>query len=355
MLNVYNHWDRLTTCIVGTTYTPDFYKFVEDSDTRQLLGTLAQQTLDDLDNLCVQLRKFDVQVIRPKVTDNYLDYKYGEKILPAPLTPRDYTAVIDDIVFLPTPDALGLYRKLKGADWPDVPPADGIPGEFSVEELYYLDHTWITDIVDLATQQGNQIVYDKDVDTAMVQRLGDHLLVGNWQAGDPWVAPVLGQYFPDKQITLLDTLGHLDGAVCFISPDLAIVGPNLEQIVSAQFPDVEVYAVTPTVVKQFGSAKAANIGKYWLPDQLNSTGFQDYVENYLSHWVGEIQASCFDVNVLIVDPENVFCSSEDPKLFRLLESRGITPHVVPYRHKLFWDGGLHCVTSDLNRITRICL
>jgi hypothetical protein len=36
-------------------------------------------------------------------------------------------------------------------------------------------------------------------------------------------------------------------------------------------------------------------------------------------------------------------------LFDCLERYGITAHVVPFRHRFFWDGGLHCVTSDLHR------
>jgi len=27
----------------------------------------------------------------------------------------------------------------------------------------------------------------------------------------------------------------------------------------------------------------------------------------------------------------------------------ITPHVLNFRHRYFWDGGLHCITSDLHR------
>lgn len=27
----------------------------------------------------------------------------------------------------------------------------------------------------------------------------------------------------------------------------------------------------------------------------------------------------------------------------------ITPHVVPFRHRYFWDGGIHCITLDLDR------
>jgi hypothetical protein len=36
-------------------------------------------------------------------------------------------------------------------------------------------------------------------------------------------------------------------------------------------------------------------------------------------------------------------------VFEALERYNITPHMVEFRHKNFWDGGLHCITSDLHR------
>ena len=113
MLNVKHHWDKLKTCVVGTTYTPDFYSFITDKTIRDNLCTIAQQTLDDLFELEKLLQSFGVNVIRPSVTDRVDDVRYGNKILPAPLTPRDYIAVIEDKVFLPTPDAFGLWNKLR--------------------------------------------------------------------------------------------------------------------------------------------------------------------------------------------------------------------------------------------------
>jgi hypothetical protein len=53
--------------------------------------------------------------------------------------------------------------------------------------------------------------------------------------------------------------------------------------------------------------------------------------------------------MLIVDPKNVLVVNYNKALFDCLERYGITAHVVPFRHRFFWDGGLHCVTSDLHR------
>ena len=348
MLNVFNHWDPLQSCIVGKSYSPKFYDFVSDTNVRSKLCTIAEQTEEDLDNLSKQLQKFGVHVMRPSITDNYLDVLYGNKLLPAPLTPRDYTAVIDDKVFIPTPNALGLWNRLRGADWPLVPPQDITEYDgYSIENLYDHDHTWLAEVAEFATEQGNEVIYDADIDTAMVHRVGNTLYVGNWVRGDPGVTEKLRTMFPDKTVKLIETAGHLDGRMCMISGSLLITTPGLD--VEDMFPDHEIYTVNSTVNRTFSDEKQRQLGKWWVPDQLTSPDFEDYISNYLSHWLGEIRESCFDVNLLIVNKNTVFCSSEDPGLFKSLESHGITPHIVPFRHKLFWDGGLHCVTADLDR------
>ena len=80
MLNVKNHWDTLKTCVVGTTYSTDFYSFIKDKTVRDNLCTIAEQTLDDLSELEKLLQSFGVSVIRPKVTDSVDDVRYGNKI-----------------------------------------------------------------------------------------------------------------------------------------------------------------------------------------------------------------------------------------------------------------------------------
>ena len=35
--------------------------------------------------------------------------------------------------------------------------------------------------------------------------------------------------------------------------------------------------------------------------------------------------------------------------FDAFERHGITPHITPWRHRNFWDGGIHCITLDLHR------
>jgi glycine amidinotransferase len=62
-----------------------------------------------------------------------------------------------------------------------------------------------------------------------------------------------------------------------------------------------------------------------------------------------VEETVFDVNMLVIDPTNVMVTNYNKQVFDALDRFGITPHVVPFRHRYFWDGGIHCVTLDLDR------
>ena len=58
----------------------------------------------------------------------------------------------------------------------------------------------------------------------------------------------------------------------------------------------------------------------------------------------------FDLNLLIIDPNNIVVANAlDQTLEKKIKSHNINIHVIPFRHRYFWDGGIHCVTSDLHR------
>ena len=53
--------------------------------------------------------------------------------------------------------------------------------------------------------------------------------------------------------------------------------------------------------------------------------------------------------MLIVDDKNILCINEDDWALRKLEEYGFTPHVCNFADRGFWDGGLHCLTTDIHR------
>jgi glycine amidinotransferase len=69
----------------------------------------------------------------------------------------------------------------------------------------------------------------------------------------------------------------------------------------------------------------------------------------MSKWVGYVEETVFDVNMLVINEKNVVVNNYNKAVFDALERYGVTPHICNFRHRYFWDGGLHCITSDLDR------
>ena len=90
-------------------------------------------------------------------------------------------------------------------------------------------------------------------------------------------------------------------------------------------------------------------GRWWIEGQSYDDTLVNYIDKWLYHWVNYVEETVFDVNMLVIDKNNVICSNYNEKVFKKFDEYGITPHVVNFRHRFFWDGGIHCVTSDLDR------
>jgi hypothetical protein len=95
--------------------------------------------------------------------------------------------------------------------------------------------------------------------------------------------------------------------------------------------------------------KKKNAGKWWVPGEELNDDFTDFVETWLKDWVLYVEETVFDIGMLILDPKNVIVINYNKQVFDAFERHGITPHVINFRHRYFWDGGISCITSDLGR------
>jgi hypothetical protein len=77
------------------------------------------------------------------------------------------------------------------------------------------------------------------------------------------------------------------------------------------------------------------------------------VEHYFESWVGNASETVFDVNILVIDQKNIVVSSHNDQVERACARYGIEVHVSTFRHRYFWDAGIHCITNDLNRQGKI--
>ena len=199
------------------------------------------------------------------------------------------------------------------------------------------------------------IVYDTYVNTATTTRIGKDLFFGSMnvvndinkeQFSRKW-----RKLFPEYNVHAVTVKGHSDGQFCPVVPGL-IISLKDPDTFKDTFPDWEVVqlpAESFIKVKPFERLKVKNKGKWWIPGEEYNDELIDYIETWLSDWVTYVEESVFDVNMLVINKNNVICNGYNKKVYDAFERFNITPHVVNFRHRYFWDGGLHCITSDIAR------
>ena len=158
--------------------------------------------------------------------------------------------------------------------------------------------------------------------------------------------------FPDHRCHILHTVGHTDGGFVPVKPGLILTIKDIQNY-QQTFPDWEVVYIPEDSSKHgisdFMKMKDKMRGRWWIDGEENNDDLIDYINNWLNHWVTYVEESVFDTNLLVIDEKNVVVLSENPVVFKALERHGITPHVVNFRHRWFWDGGIHCMTTDIVR------
>jgi hypothetical protein len=365
MYSVYQHWDPLKVCVVGRSYPPEFYSWIQKPKVRQLFEKMAIETEEDYQNIIKKLESFGVEVLRPELPSiNFINNKF----VPPPMTPRDESIMIGDVFYESySHNLLKFYNNIKDPAWPecnsdqevlDLP--QHMHNEFN--EIHLLDqytkaYSAYDKIYQKIRDNGNTVKSHVEpnqvVNGAMVSRIGKDLYfsIVNRKQIDTVFDKFKNQEFPNYRHHTINTMGHGDGTYCPVCPGLIISLYDVPTYAKT-FPGWEVIYLPNQSwnrVRPFLSLKKKNAGKWWIPGFEHDQDVIDVVETWLGHWTGYVEETVFDVNMLIVDPKNVIVFSYNKQVFDALERYGITPHIVPFRHRYFWDGGVHCVTSDIHR------
>ncbi|MEC7568271.1 MAG: hypothetical protein VYA01_04590, partial [Bacteroidota bacterium] len=87
--------------MIGSAYPPDIFSFIKDTKLRNSFEKLAIETEEDLQQLSKVLQDFDVEVIRPTMSNNFEDFKIDNGYIAPPIPARDYMAMIDDRLYYP--------------------------------------------------------------------------------------------------------------------------------------------------------------------------------------------------------------------------------------------------------------
>ena len=330
---------------------------------------IAEETEEDYQQLIKLLHSFDVETVRPELGElsQYINAD-GTPVSPTFMVPRDYTAMIGNTFYSlhPEPPCHDIWNNIKGTDWPaEYPGWDNLESwiQKELEQVHNITKskidfdpfdTPLAPLKDLVRSQGNNIIQTtEEIISAMITRIGRDLYHGteSYEDDQTELLQHRNKQFPNYRNHIVNSGGHSDSVFCPVKPGLIV---SLRDIPTYQktFPDWEVVYLPGQSwdrVKPFLELKEKNKGKFWVPGEEYNDDFTDYVNEWLGKWVGFVEETVFDVNMLVIDEHNVIVNNENDQVFEAFERHGITPHVCNFRHRYFWDGGIHCITSDLHR------
>lgn len=333
--NVWAQWDPLKVLAVGCSYPPEYYEPIQNSRVRDALQKIAQETEDDYQQLIKTVENFNVTVVRPELGYRNIEIDisksyYGNftAIPKPPMTPRD--------------NAIVLGRRLLITS--------NTCDEYNSMFYKHLNHNkiinpWVKtkDIGTLTLEQNQQFF------APSMTRVGNRVFVDN--VDHPWLVPYIEQNFSEFDVTEVTVGGHNDGVFSPIAPKciLSVAGYNIYQ---DTFPNWEVCYLPNqswSLVQGWDELKHKNDGKWWIPGQNIDNDLTEFVETWLQNWVGYVEESVFDVNCLVIDKHHVIFSNYNKQVWDFCRKHKIEAIESPFRHRFFWDGGLHCVTLDLVR------
>ena len=377
MYSVYQHWDPLKVSLVGRTYPPEFYSWIKDSATRHRFEKLAEETEEDYQGLIQLLtNKFGVQVFRPEFPKDLNELYIDGKWVQPPTAPRDYFLMIGNKFWVPSiPNASHawsvFYRQNKQNWWPDfIKPTDfyaAFPehapeiqekfAKFNVIDQAHLDTklNFYTHVFDNIRENGNEIIETEldFINGCFVSRIGQNLFFATQTYHDDKQAILdkVNVLFPHTTNSVVNSGGHGDAVYCPVTPGL-IISLNDVPTYADTFPGWEVVYLPPSKyshMREFEYSMKRNKGRWFMPGFEQDNNLIHMVDHYFDEWVGQVSETVFDVNILIVDSKNIVVSTHNDQVEEACARYGIEIHVVPFRHKYFWDCGIHCVTNDISR------
>ena len=304
---------------VGDCYPPSFSEAIDEQH-RDLFYKINEATTQDLNRLVKKLKELDVIVRRPEFNsiNHYIDY--NDNLLKPPITPRDWALTLGDTLYItpqytnkrkiePFQSAISLYKR-------------------NNQKVKILDRTIPDDMCWVVFPSTVRVGRDLFIDTTEKEK----------------ISSVFKHFANNYRVHVTGTGDHHDGIFCPISPG-HIFSTHYQTTYDKTFPDWEIYFLADTT--GYRASNGWN-GKWWLPG-VDYSHYNSEIFKFAEHWLGDSRETIFEVNMLIIDEKNVLCISEDDAACKKLESLGITPHVIDFKTRGFWDGGIHCLTLDIRR------
>lgn len=389
--NAYNGWDPLKQVVLGNVFTPEFFEDIADHKLRDLMQKILFETHQDLDNIQKTLEDMGVDVVRMPPNrvsalgskgGNYLSF--GEYVeherregvigIPKPcLTPRDdFITLGDKIVYcdhmwhdevdvnggifnpavldLPFQDAIHEYRKNRYK----VDSNGKLLDPEKLNEALFANAGNTTGPLKPTGRTEKMRNHTWGFWAPAVHRVGNRLIIDQ----EDWsnLADFLLDRYPQYEGANTAIGGHNDGSMNLPKPGLVVCSPWLEKDhFKDTLPGWDVLRIeNPNTMKwednvDWKKEKGITNGRWWHPEAKENPDLVSFIDRWCSEWVGKAEETLFEVNMLAVN-ENVSLSLNYQKeVHDKLKQHGVEAVYCRFRHRNFWDGGLHCLTLDTYR------
>lgn len=320
MISSHTGFQPLEEVWLGNCYPDHFYEHLS-SELRDFCCTISEITRQDLTRIQQLIESFGVRVCRPDFSAGvaaYLDDQ--QNLIKPPITPRDWAMTLGNTLYITPQYSSGVQP------WQ--------------QDLDRYSHG--VRVLDRFSQQPEPWCY---IVFPSVVRVGLDIFI-DYEPEDPaqlaaidTVRQELGNQY---RLHFSTTGDHSDGVFCPVAPG-TIVSSHYRDHYGQDFPGWQVISL-PDSSAGFNGSNA----RWWVPG-ADFCHFNDSMLDIIAPWTGDARETVFEVNMLVIDPKNVLVLASDDHVCRSLEQAGITPHVVDFRARGFWDGGLHCLTLDIRR------
>lgn len=335
--NAYNGWDPLKQVILGNVFEPEFFEDIGDPKLRDLLQQILYETHEDLNNIKKTLEDLGVDVVQPPrntiaqfaATDNSKEFTSiaaaadGGQIqgMPKPcLMPRDYYITLGNEI------CFGGYM-------------------YAESDAHYLFKPGVVDYWE-----------DKPYEfwAPYITRVGNRLIID--QEACPDLSELILERYPIFEGANVVVGGHNDGTFNLPKPGLVVCTPYVDKnIFKNTLPGWDILQIEDPNIMHWGmneswaEERIITRGRWWHPEAKSNPEFVKFVDSWLNEWVGFAEESIFEVNMFSINEETILSLNYQREVHNKLKQYNIEPIYCRFRHRNFWDGGLHCLTLDTVR------
>jgi hypothetical protein len=325
---VINEYNQLYKVILGNLFpTVEIINALDlQGKWRDAFAYINDQALDELAAIESLLLSYSVEVRRPVL----YPIQSSSGLSSPPLAPRDWFFVYKDICLIGNEAHQSTQARVTSVQHQNA---------YEMPTLNIFN----TDTLDKFDSETLPRPY---LHTANILRHDNDLFVskdlgrcGN-QLGYAWFENFVSTHWPGTKIHRVNTDEHLDAVLFFVRPGLVLASLDRQDLPDF-FHDWQVITVKRTSQRE--KIYQGMLAYQWK--KLNPIVAQRY-HHFLQCNPDE---TMFSINALSINHNLIVFPGEDRELFDQLESLGIECVSVDMRALSFWDSGLHCCTSELDR------